>query len=128
MKSLMKHHLTWMSLNDRTKKNRLEQWCAFKSIVQHGIINCLQPACLNNQFRICSYLWTRTRKVWRMLMWKRWCSSSLSNLGSWWWPLSLAVRPNQPPFHGASNQILSSHHLSHYRVFAIVIYPLKVVY
>jgi hypothetical protein len=38
-------------------------------------------------------------------------------LGSRWWPLSLATRPNQPPFHGPSNQIPSSHHSSHSRFF-----------
>jgi hypothetical protein len=52
------------------------------------------------------------------------CSSSLLNLGSRWWPLSLAMRPNQSPFHGASSRIPSSHHSSHYKFFAIVIYPL----
>jgi len=36
--------------------------------------------------------------------------------------------PINPFFHGASSQIPSSHHSLHSRVFAIVIYPLKVVY
>jgi hypothetical protein len=49
-------------------------------------------------------------------------------LGSWWWPLSLAARPSQPPFHGALSQIPSLHHSSHFRVFTIVIYPFKIVY
>jgi hypothetical protein len=49
-------------------------------------------------------------------------------LGSWWWPLSLATKPNQPPFHGASSRIPNSHHSSHSGVFAIVIFLLKVVY
>jgi hypothetical protein len=34
-------------------------------------------------------------------------------LGSRWWPLSLATRPNQPPSHGALSRIPSSHHLLH---------------
>jgi hypothetical protein len=58
----------------------------------------------------------------RMSMWRWRCSSSWSNLGSRWRPLSLATRPNQPPSHGASNRILSLHHLSHFWFSAIMIY------
>jgi hypothetical protein len=56
---------------------------------------------------------------------RQWCPFPLSNVGSWWWPLSLATRANQPPSHGAPSRIPRSHHLSHSRFFAIVIYPLS---
>jgi hypothetical protein len=83
----------------------------------------LGHTCFSDLLRICSRLWSCTKKVWRVSMWRWECSSSLSNLGSRWWPLSLVTRPNQPFFHGASSRIPSSHHLSHSRFSIVVIYP-----
>jgi hypothetical protein len=74
-------------------------------------------------YLICSCSWSHAIKVWRMTMWRWRCSSSLLNLGSWWWSLSLAMRPNQPPSHGTLSQIPNSHHSSHFGI-AIVNYPL----
>ncbi len=79
--------------------------------------------CFINLFRVSSCLWKCTKKVWRVSMWRWQCSSSLSNLGSRWWSLLLATRPNQPPFHGTSSWMPSLHHLSHFKFFAVVIYP-----
>jgi hypothetical protein len=45
-------------------------------------------------------------------------------LGFWWWPLSLAIKPHQPPFYGTLSRIPSSHHSLHFGFLAIMIYPL----
>jgi hypothetical protein len=84
-----------------------------------------QPTCLSNLFTICSCSRNHARKVWRILMRRWWCPFPLSNVSSWWWPLSLATRADQPPSHRASSRVPSSHHPSHSRVFAIVTYFLK---
>jgi hypothetical protein len=55
--------------------------------------------------------------VWR---WQR--SFLLSNLDSWWWPLSLATNPNQPSFHGILSQVPNLHHSSHSRLFVVMIF------
>jgi len=49
-------------------------------------------------------------------------------LGSRWQPLLLATRPNQPPSHGASSWIHGSHHSSHSKFPAVVIYSLYVIH
>jgi hypothetical protein len=124
-KSLKKHRSTWMFLNGRAKKNRLGEWCALESIVRYGIIDCLLTHMLNNLFRVCSYSWSHARKVWRVPVWRWWCLPPLSNVGSWWWPLSLATRSDQPTSPRASSRVPHSHHSSHPRFFTTVIYPLS---
>jgi hypothetical protein len=61
----------WLFLNGRAKNNRPGEWCAFESIIRHGIVNCLLTTRLSNLFRICSCSWSCARKVWRVSM-RRW--------------------------------------------------------
>jgi hypothetical protein len=74
-------------------------------------------SCPNNLFKVCSYLWSHINKVWRVLMWRWWCSFSLSNLDFWWWPLSLVQGVNQPLPHGPSSW---TSNLNHFGFFTIV--------